>query len=597
MCGGLALPKLSAMNTRRSISTLAAALALATAAPAAAAPGDPDTTFANGGLAVADLAGGGREEWVNDLAIQPDGKIVVAGWAEVQDSPSDRDFLVARFNPDGTPDHNFDADGRVTTDFDNGDWPDQAAAVAIQPDGRIVVAGKSYRDGFPRDDFAVARYLPDGTLDSTFDGDGRRTIDFNNPSQSDRANAVVLDGAKIVVAGRSNTVDGDQVAALARLTSTGELDTTFDGDGRQQTSAGNGSASDEIEDLVRQPDGKVVAVGTSQQPDGQFFALYRYDSHGDLDTTFSNDGFQKTSFADGTQALNANAALSAALQPDGRIVVAGLRSKSTDEDFAVARYDANGGLDASFSGDGRWTTDFKPEAPDYATDVVLQANGRIVLAGNVDRKAAVLRLEQDGSMDEGFADAGVRIAGFDGDEQDATGLALQAEGGIVAAASVTAGGTTADTGIARFAGDPQPQAAPTPAEPDAPVAPPSPAPAAPVAASPAPPAGRCSHKLRGTRKRDVLKGTSGSDRLDGRSGNDVLRGLGGDDCLIGGSGADRLVGGPGRNSYSAGAGDDVVDARNGTRDVVNCGAGRDSVRADRSDRLRGCERVNGRSKR
>jgi uncharacterized delta-60 repeat protein len=590
---------------------LAAALALiGTAAPAAAAPGDLDPTFGKGGITISDLAGSGRNDHAEDVAVQPDGRIVVAGRAHT--GPNRDDFYVARYEADGTLDPTFGTGGAQTTGFDNGDGRDHAHGLALQPDGRIVVVGESEQQG-QGIQFAVARFLPDGTLDTSFDGDGRVTFKFPGGLGDDRAEAVALDGDNIVVAGGSYTWDSGGMAAVARLTPGGALDSTFSGDGLQTTSAYADTKSDAIYDIVRQPDGKLVAVGHSQQQDEKILlALFRYDSSGELDPSFSSDGIQKTAFTTPAEAGGYSEARAAALQPDGRIVVAGLQVVGSQVDVVAARYAVDGSLDPSFSGDGRERID----ANSYANDLALQWNGKLVVPGATPQgDATVLQIQADGGADSGFGAGGVRTVDLEPAGEDGLrAVALQADGGIVAAGEVPASPTAGDTAVVRFEGDARP---PQPHDP--PAGPPGPSGSdaqPPSGGEPEPrprPDRPCANRLRGTRKRDVLTGTAAGDRLDGRGGKDVLRGLDGDDCLDGGaandrllggagddrlkggSGNDSLTGGAGANTYSAGDGSDRIAARNGVPDKVNCGAGRDSVAADRFDVLRGCERVNGRS--
>ena len=159
------------------------------------------------------------------MALQPDGKIVVAGHEYRYLKTTGSDFVVARYNPDGSRDDTFSGDGLVTMDF--GGHDDEAKAIVVQPDDKIVVAGYSVEldaDDVPSRDFALARYNPDGTLDATFSGDGKRTTNFADDTAHDIA--LQPDG-KIVVGGSAS---GD--FALVRYDQDGHLDPTFSGDGR-----------------------------------------------------------------------------------------------------------------------------------------------------------------------------------------------------------------------------------------------------------------------------------------------------------------------------------------------------------------------------
>src|SRR5215208_3588985 len=213
------------------------------------------------------------------------------------------------------------------------------------------------------------------------------------------------------------------------LAAAGSLDPMFSGDGRQTTVFGPGNSRAEA--VAIQPDGKIVAVGTAA---GARFAVARYSLNGSLDPTFSGDGRHTTDFA-GDRA----GAYAVATQADGRIVVVGTAGASglLPGNFALARYNPNGSLDKSFSGDGKQTTDFG--GYDGATGVALQGNGKIVAAGYTADRAraaadfALARYNRNGSLDPTFSGDGKQTTRFaDGDDQ-AYGVAIQADGKIVAA--------------------------------------------------------------------------------------------------------------------------------------------------------------------
>jgi uncharacterized delta-60 repeat protein len=319
------------------------------ASPAAAAAGALDTSFDSDGKVTTDF--GGIDQSFG-LAIQPDGKIVAAGFSW-SDGFTGIDFAIDRYNPDGSLDTNFDSDGKVTTDF--GASFETAWSVAIQPDGKIVAAG-SMGDAFD-EDFALVRYNPDGSLDTSFGGGGMVTTSFGG-FEFERAFGVAIqpDG-RIVVAGFSGSD-----FALARYKRDGSLDNSFDSDGKVITDFGS---EDSARSVAIQPDGKIVAAGHAEE----HFALARYSRDGTLDTSFDSDGKATTDFG------TAGSAYGVAIQPDGRIVVAG----SISGDFAVARYNRDASLDTSFDSDGKAIVDFG--SYEEAWSVGLQRNGRIVVAG------------------------------------------------------------------------------------------------------------------------------------------------------------------------------------------------------------------------
>jgi uncharacterized delta-60 repeat protein len=243
---------------------------------------------------------------VNDIgraaAIQPDGKIVVAGWFAGFGNATSV-FALARFNPGGSVDTSFGSKGRVLTVFPNR----QALAndVAIQPDGKIVVVGVTLDAGFHAD-FAVARYNPNGTLDTSFNSDGKLTTKFGGPDRA-RAVAIQPDG-KIVVAGTGGDARDDYAFAFARYNPNGTLDTSFNSDGKRLDHGGTG-----VHGVAIQPDGRIVAAGRAEQDDR--FALIRYNPNGTRDPSFSGDG----KIIGGGLSEPADVEI----QPDGKIVLAG----------------------------------------------------------------------------------------------------------------------------------------------------------------------------------------------------------------------------------------------------------------------------------
>jgi uncharacterized delta-60 repeat protein len=295
------------------------------------------------------------------VAIQPDGRIVVAGNT---DNGTDRDFALARYNTDGTLDNSFSVDGKVTTDFGTGN--DYGQSVAIQPDGKIVVAG--FTDNGTDNDFALAKYNSDGALDNDFGVDGKVTTVFGTGEDRGQSVAIQPDGKTVVAGYTDNGTDRD--FALARYNTDGSLDNSFGVGGRVTTDIGTNF--DTGTSVAIQPDGRIVLVGYAINGSDNDFALARYNTAGTLDNSFGVNGIVTTDFG------GLNQGLSVALQQDGKIVVAG----RVGGDFALARYNTDGTLDNSFSTDGHVTTDFGT-GNDYGQSVAIQPDGRIVIAGYV----------------------------------------------------------------------------------------------------------------------------------------------------------------------------------------------------------------------
>ena len=345
--------------------------------------GSFDTSFGIGGKITTTFLG--VFDRANAVALQPDGRIVVAGVALRTSSTSD--ILVARYNANGSLDTGFGTSGWVTTSVVN-DF-DGANAVLLQPDGRIVVAGYG-QDRFSNGFFVLARYEANGSLDATFGAGGWMTTDF--PGSREQANALALqpDG-KLVAGGVANND-----FALARYNPNGSLDATFDGDGRVTTDfLGD---EDVVYEVRMQPDGKIVAAGTgsmaipSQDIGDHEFALARYNADGSLDTDadadpavhFDVDGWTRTDFSSPPGGpFQEDRAFAMALQPDGKIVAAGVGGTNMfgpGVHLALARYDPDGSLDASFGQDGKVLTDLYG-GRSGAMGIALQPDGRIVVGG------------------------------------------------------------------------------------------------------------------------------------------------------------------------------------------------------------------------
>lgn len=415
----------------------------------AAAAGDLDPAFDADGKVSTDFFG--DADSALDMVIQPDGRIVVAGSA--RNSGSNVDFALARYNRDGSLDASFGSGGKVTTDFLN--IFDQANALALQPDGKIVAAGIT-GDQMTRADFALARYNSDGSLDSSFGSGGKVVTDFVGGVDAAGGIALQPDG-RIVAAGASFVgMIGD--FALVRYNSDGSLDASFGAGGKVTTDFFG--LSDGAKAVGLLPDGRIIVAGSSFRSSTiTDFALARYNSDGSLDTSFGAGGKVITDFfgfSDSASAL--------VIQSDGRAVAAGGASNLniTGFDFALVRYNGDGSLDSSFGDGGKVTTDFLGIV-DAAADVALQADGRIVAVGfaSNDRFGLVVdfalsRYDKNGRLDTGFGSGGKVLTAFSGDSDGANAVAIQADGQLVVAGTAFNGGvfngsTNSDFALARYA--------------------------------------------------------------------------------------------------------------------------------------------------
>jgi uncharacterized delta-60 repeat protein len=403
-----------------------------------------DPNFGAGGKVTTDFFG--DFDRVFAIAIQTDGKIIVGGSARTANLTTD--FALARYNSDGSLDTSFDGDGKATTDFASSG--DNVYALLIQPDGKII-AGGSARIGTTTN-FALARYLPNGALDTSFDADGKVNTDFRGDFDQIESLALQADG-KIVAAGVADDANGADDFGLARYNTNGSLDASFDGDGKIITDFNQDT--DWAFAVAIQTDGKIIAGGKTQTATSDDFALARYNSNGILDTTFDADGLATTDFLNDVDEIN-----TILIQPDGKIVATGIASlfNGTQIDFGAARYNADGSLDTTFSRDGRASADFGEDF-DEGFAAVLQADGKIVVGGGARPPQmgstvnfGLARFNSDGTADTTFDGDGKVLTHFNGLDQ-INALALQADGKLVAAGS-TIGTNIADFALARYLNNP-----------------------------------------------------------------------------------------------------------------------------------------------
>jgi uncharacterized delta-60 repeat protein len=418
---------------------LAAALVVVAGVPSLAAPGQLDPSFGAGGVAVTEFPS--SYSGARAVAVQADGRIVAAGFAHTNDTIVS-DFAVVRYAAGGALDPTFGLGGRVRTDFDG--RFDEALAVAVQPDGKVVVAGGSSDAGGT--DMAVARYTSDGALDPTFAGDGMALLGFDGESSA-RAVAVQRDG-KVLLTGRAvRPLQGgccDSDFALARLTTSGGLDGSFGGDGRVTTDflPGPDRGQDDAHAVLVRPDGRILAAGGGVAGAGGVdFAIAAYRADGSLDPTFSRDGRVTTDFAGYPDEVR-----DLAVDARGRIVAGGQSCRfpgNFDEvcDFGLARYSSGGTPDPLFGRNGKVRTDLGAVVGEGIRGVAVQHDGRIVVAGDTQGSGGfdvgVVRYRADGRLDHGFGVDGIAITPVSPGSDEVGGMALQPPGRLLVA------GTTA----------------------------------------------------------------------------------------------------------------------------------------------------------
>jgi uncharacterized delta-60 repeat protein len=434
-----------------------------------------DLTFGNGGKVLTDFTG--STDVGNALAIQPDGKIIVGGSA-ANTHTNGTDYGLARYHVNGTLDSSFGTGGKVLTDV--GGLGDIIAAIALQSDGKIVAAGFSFTENIF--DFSVVRYHANGLLDTSFGNGGKVITDFQN--NDDEAFAMVLqpDG-KIVVAGLTADSSFKLDFALVRYLSNGALDPSFGTGGKVVTDFFG--SDDQGFALLRQGDGKLIVAGAAINTKSfeSEFALARYNENGTLDDTFGAQGKTTTAFEEGSSVS------SLLLLPDGKIIAGGFAFTSHDENrpahgevsgnFALVKYKTDGSADESFGASGKVTTDFFGE-DDSINSLILQTDGKIVAVGSavtIHREErltekvtrfnriqkphiitageldpsdfALARYLGDGSLDDSFARDGKATVELAPDVNIAFAAALQSDGRVIAAGRA---GSFAepDFGLARF---------------------------------------------------------------------------------------------------------------------------------------------------
>jgi uncharacterized delta-60 repeat protein len=371
-----------------------------------------DSSFNNNGMQFTDF--GNTDDQLSAIRIDASGRIVAAGYRNNGNS----DFAVARYNPDGTLDATFSSDGKATAEF--GTPYDIGTSLAFDRDGRIVVGGFVGND--VKQDFALARFQSDGTLDSTFDGDGKLTLAIG--SRFDRINAVALDhGGRIVVAGSTFGTPSWDIA-MARFEASGTLDSSFGVSGK--LSLAFGASTDVSGATAVDASGRVVMVGTSSDK----FVLARYHPDGDLDATFGKNGLVATDVGSNEMANGI------AIDSLGRIIVVGQCLNNGTWDYVIVRYNPDGTLDTTFDGDGKRTASIG-SSYDYANGVAIDSSDRIVVVGESYNGSSgdfsIARFNVDGSFDSSFHGDGAAIVSFGSSDDWATSVAIDDAGRIIVA--------------------------------------------------------------------------------------------------------------------------------------------------------------------
>lgn len=385
--------------------------------------GTPDTSFSRDGIAVAAM--GPSNDTAMHSTLQPDGKILVVGGGQ-------RGYNVARYLPNGLLDTSFSEDGLTNIGLGDEFYEATATAVALQSDGRIIIAGTLRESNNPTTTsrMGVIRLAIDGTLDLSFSSDGILVSELTGYAEA--TSMLVQPDGKIVVAGNANSH-----ATLLRLNSDGTYDTRFSGDGIVAMA----TIESYISSIVLQPDGRILAAGrqvplNNNSRFGSILMMARFNSNGSLDSTFGVSGkmidpssLQRT-------------ADDVVLLPDGRFVVVGdysyYQQNSETSKLAVTRYNANGSIDGTFGTriiehvESFVLTTFETYATrTWGTSLLRQVDGKVVVVGYSDQRMIAARLNDDGTQDSSFGGDGLVDVSVTGQTVRPTNVILGLNGQLI----------------------------------------------------------------------------------------------------------------------------------------------------------------------
>jgi uncharacterized delta-60 repeat protein len=428
--------------TLRAFSLITVILALLFLVPhsAQAAAGDLDSRFGNGGVVATDFSQ--TDDYAFGIAVRPDEKIVVSGQSGIY---PDLHSALARYNKNGHLDSSFGTGGKVVVTFDSSS--DYLYAPVIQSDGKIVAAGSTRGTAF-----LLARFNADGSLDQTFGNNGSVETTFGDPTAAARAVVLQADG-KIIVVGVSGAGSYSELNdfALARYNPDGSLDPSFGTGGKVKTHfPGVFNTGSSATSAALQFDGKLVVGGHyKNERTPHQFALARYNSNGTLDSTFGRAGKVMTRMG-----LGDAFSFGIALQSNGSIILAGYSDTTQDHDFSLASYSSNGTLDPSFGNGGLVTTDFGGATDDIAYAMTMQSDGKLIVAGRTGEYPqfdfGLIRYSSNGQLDQSFGTGGKVATNFSSSDQ-AYAIALQPNGKIVLA-GISFNGANFDFTVARYLG-------------------------------------------------------------------------------------------------------------------------------------------------
>ena len=403
----------------------------------AAPPSNLDPDFGTLGKVVNSPDGTGLTSG-NQMALQSDGKIVMVGNKIA--SGQYAGFMVARYNADGSLDTDFGTDGSTIVQFEV--FWQYASSIALQPDGKIVIAGTTRVDigNIPTYQFAVVRFNTDGSLDMTFDSDGKVAVNFDDLLGGffhERAETVkVGSDGKIIVGGEASNAAVENRFVFTRLNPDGSLDASFGTNGKIGDVTGGRSNYDSIYDMVILPDGKFVAVGFISGFSSIARVAIKYGLTGAREWTYSRGDNNPGGFG---HALSAIAAL-----PDGKFIVVGRRAGKV----VVTRLRSDGTEDPVWA-------DVVELPNGTAVSVAVQTNGKIVCSISAGQSTfRLMRMQATGLLDNEFGTGGFVNTSLSGGADYARTVLIQPDGKILAGGSSTVGSPTQwHFAIARYIGD------------------------------------------------------------------------------------------------------------------------------------------------
>lgn len=402
--------------------------------------GDLDATFNGNGVAIGNYTEDNNS--ADAMVVQADGKIVVAGGTGYA---SNIEIGVSRLNTDGTVDTTFGTDG--VTLINSGWIKSFVYDMDVQPDGKIVLAG--YRWNNETGDFLMVRLNEDGSLDDSFGTNGIAIID-NGETEVAESFTILPDG-KFIISGY--VFDN---FSMIRINHDGTVDTTFGNNGWVITEFGDSSSYSFVTTV--NADGRIVLGGMLLGFDNKYkYAAAAYNSDGSLDTSFGTDGKVILNVGNDN-----DFGIRLIQLEDGKILFGGHSYYGTNPlryELAVARLNSDGSMDTSYGNNGVFKSRFVTNGESYLADMVLQADGKLVLTGPANESGTytfgITRATADGQLDTTFGDAGKVITYIDLNNSESFNISLQTDGKILVSGDTYPAGNTAQFFIARYLNDVQ----------------------------------------------------------------------------------------------------------------------------------------------